>query len=102
MAIVPSDEEERRRIRNMVKEIDSKDALAIVFRETFGVIPVIGPGLTELINLIVPNSAFERLLDFAIQTMLDLTRLGDRVDRDYLKTDAAAFMAREIATEVRN
>ena len=100
MSITPTNEEEKRRIKLMIKDIEGKDVLATVLRETLGAVPVIGPGLTELVNLYIPSSSFEKLLDFAIQTKLDLNGLGARVNQDYLKTDAAAFMVKDVFREV--
>jgi hypothetical protein len=100
MGIVPTDEEEKRRIKMMIQDIEGKDVLATILRETLGAVPVIGPGLTELVNLYIPNSSFEKLLDFAIETKFDLLGLAARVNQDYLKTDAAAFMVKEVFREV--
>jgi hypothetical protein len=103
MTEVPDDnQEEKNRIRNEITAVSNKDMVAIVLRETLGALPVIGPGMTELINVVIPNSAFNRLVDFTIDLRGDLTRLEGRVNQDYLRTDAAAFMVRGIVTQVRD
>jgi hypothetical protein len=96
----PDDSEERERIRNEITAVSNRDTVAIVLRETLGAIPVIGPGLTELVNVAIPNSAFNRLVEFTLDLRSDLARLRDSLNRDYLRTDAAAFMVREIITQV--
>ncbi len=103
MTEVPDENrEEKNRIRNEITAVSNRDMVAIVLRESLGALPVIGAGLTELINTVIPNSAFNRLVDFTIELRSDLTRLETRLNQEYLRTDAAAFMVREIITQVRD
>jgi hypothetical protein len=103
MTEVPDENrEEKNRIRNEITAVSNRDIVAIVLRESLGALPVIGAGLTELINTVIPNSAFNRLVDFTIDLRSDLTRLETRLNQEYLRTDAAAFMVREIVTQVRD
>jgi hypothetical protein len=103
MPDAPSDDrDEKNRIKNEITAVSNRDMVAIVLRESLGALPVIGPGLTELVNVVIPNSAFNRLVDFTIDLRSDLARLETRLNQDYLKTDAAAFMVKEIIILVRD
>ncbi len=103
MAITPlSNEETKEKIKRELTEYNNRDFLNIVLKSTLGAIPYLGSAFSQLVEVIIPRSSFDRLVDFTINLSQDIERLANRIDKDYIKTEEVAFMFRETFTAVIN
>jgi len=102
LSITPSDDEVKAKIRAEISEYSKRDVLNVVLKSTVGALPGIGSAISELVEVIIPKTAFERLVDFAIDLRNDLERLKSRINSEYLKSEEVAYMFRETMTTVLN
>jgi len=94
--ISPWSPEDRERRKREITEISNRDGIGIAIRTAFGGLPYIGSAITELVNVWIPNSSFERLVDFSLDIGEAMATLQPRINPEYLRTEGGAFVLRSI------
>lgn len=103
MGIVPADGDGNgNKLKNELAEYSKKDLLNIVLKSTLGALPVVGAAFAELVEVVIPKSSFDRLVDFTAKLSQDLRRLEGRLDAEFVKKEETAFMFREVLSAVVN
>jgi hypothetical protein len=99
-AIKDEDDKVRREIKKEIMEYNKKDTVNIVLKSTLGSIPVVGAAISELIDVVIPQSSFERLLDFAIEVSKKLESLSSKVDIQFIKSEEVGHIFRDVVLSV--
>jgi len=78
----------------------ARDHVVNVIKATVSGIPVVGGPVASLMSDYIPNSRVERLEQFAKDLADDMTRVHDKLNVDYVRTDEYAFLVTRVFEDV--
>lgn len=82
----------RKEIVKALEKNTSKDYIAIALKTSLSNVPVVGGMLVELMDSFIPESKAKRLLEFVAQLRIDVDRIQNRINKEYVKTDEFAYL----------